>query len=122
MTTQVHRSRVSALANVACRAFVDSELEDVGASVVSGDVEVVLAAHDVVQVAVGGEDSFAREVRFSKDIPQRSNDAAPATHQHRVRIAAERGHKVLGVVASAGELTTRQDEAASFERDVAHGR
>src|SRR5262249_16373937 len=70
-------------------AFVDVELEHVGARVVAEDVEVILAADDVCAVDFGGEDGFALEIRPGEKIAEGIDNTASAARDHGIRVVAE---------------------------------
>ncbi len=84
-------------------------------------IEVVFATDDLRTIDFRDEDRFAFGVRSGEEIAERINNAASASADDRVGIVAEGRVVVGGKIAAAVELVAGEDEAASFNGDVAHG-
>ena len=101
--------------------FVDMELENVRASVVTDDIEVHFPADDLGAVDFGDEDDFVFKIGAGEKIAKRIDDATAAARDDGVWLVAERRAIVCGKVATAIELIAGENEAAAFDGDVAHG-
>src|SRR6266478_6013193 len=93
-------------------ALVDRELEDVRARVVSHHVEIVLAARDLVEIELRGEDRLLLEGRPSEDLSGRVDDAAAPAHQQRLGSIAQRIGDVRRHVGAPQDLAGAEHETA----------
>ena len=59
-------------------AFVDNQLENIGARVVPDDVQVKFSARYLLKVDFGYQYGFAIELRCDKELPERIDDTASA--------------------------------------------
>ena len=86
----------------------------------SGNIEIELAARNLVQVDLGGDQALAAFERSSQDFPERRDDHAASVVQNCVRrIALDRIE--IGRAVGASEVLAGADyKATSFIRDVAH--
>src|SRR5258705_694472 len=103
------------------RAFVDVELKNIRARIMTNDVQIIFAANNLRTIDFGDQNGLALEVRACQKIAKRVDDAtAPARHDG-VRIFTEGGVIVHGKIVPAIELIAGKDEAASLDSNVAHG-
>jgi len=99
--------------------LVDVQLKNVGARIVAYDIEVVLAANNLLEINFGEEDCFAIGVGSSKEIAKGINDATATATDYGFRIIAELGVVIVGKVAAALKLIAGEHEATSLDGDVA---
>ncbi len=87
------------------RSLIDAEIEDVGAAVMTGNVEGHLLAIDGIQIELGGDDRLFFEDRLDDIFPSGPIIALPP-----------RRTKASGVAASSG--TTDNSLGKSFTRMI----
>src|SRR5215467_6109254 len=73
------------------RLFVHMKTEDVRASVMPNDVEVVLAPRDIGRIELGDENRVFVEDRARQHLPKRADDRASPSHDDGRGIVALNG-------------------------------
>src|SRR5690242_12911428 len=104
------------------RFLVDFKSEDIGPGVVSGRVQVEFPLGDFAGVEVGGENRLAGVVGAGQNAAEWADDDAAAANHDGTGIVALDCRILAGVIAAPEVLAGREYEAATFERDVPHGR
>ena len=104
------------------RRRVDDKLKDIRPCIMTHDVEVKLAAHDLVQVEIRREDAGLVIKRPGDHLPQGVDDAASTTRHDCLWIAPLHRRINFGIIRASRKLVRREDEAPALERDVPHGR
>src|SRR5262249_21220958 len=104
------------------RSFIDAKLENVRASIMTGDVQIELAAHDLTRINLGGEDRFFVVNGAGQQLAEGRHDAGSAPNEDLMGIVAKDSRKISRTIPPPQDLAGRKDKAAAFAGNMPHGR
>src|ERR1051326_1776557 len=75
--------------------LVDAQLKDIWPRIVPHHVQIELAARNIIQSKISRQNTFAFIIGASENLPQRANNAAPATRNHCLWVVAKLRSSVI---------------------------
>src|SRR5450631_855095 len=116
------RAGCSARSNRQLGFLIHQKSKNVRPRVVPGDVQVELAARDLIEIKIGEQRLLAVPGRARQDLAERPDDATTSATQDVIGVGRESVGNVRRKVVSPGELIARQNEAAALHSHVSHRR